>query len=838
MDESGQVIAIIGLGRDITENKLAKESLLEEQNRINDILEGTNAGTWDWNVQTGELTINARWAEIIGRTDDELKPVSVETWRESVCPDELPAVSAVLERHFAGDLDYYDVEFRQSHKDGGWVWVNARGKVVEWMEDGRPLRMSGTHLDITERKHAEEQRQLAANVFTYAREGILITDPEGAILKVNDAFSRITGYPRDEVLGKNPRILQSDYHGKDFYSALWRDLIKEGHWHGEIWNRRKTGELFAEMLTISAVKDTRGKTEHYVALFTDITAQKEHQRQLEHIAHHDALTSLPNRVLLSYRLIQAMEEARMCGLRLVLGYLDLDGFKAVNDAHGHDVGDQLLIAVAGRMKEVLRRGDTIARLGGDEFVILFSKIGQDEDYVSMLNRLLAAVAAPVPVAELVLQVSGSLGLTVYPQVDDVDADQLLRQADQAMYQAKLAGKNCYHVFDDERDRSARGRHESLEDIRRALMEREFILRYQPKVNMRTGRVIGTEALIRWQHPDRGILSPSHFLPVIENHWLAAKLGEWVIDTALTQLEVWQRAGLDLPVSVNIGAYQLQKSDFIARLRALLAAHPGVKPGSLELEVLETSALEDLDQVSGVLHACREMGVRFALDDFGTGYSSLTYLKRLPAAQIKIDRSFVHDMLDDPDDLAIIEGVLGLTTTFCRQPIAEGVETVEHGVMLLQLGCELAQGFGIARPMLAADLPGWIDAWRPDPRWVDQRPVKGEDLPMLFAGVELRAWIRAIEGYLKGDRPEPPRLDQHQCRFGHWLEGEGQARHRVRPVFQIIESVHRRVHLFAEQLLKLQAEGRHTEALAGLDELYGLRDEVLKQLDGLAQESVR
>lgn len=259
LDEHDRVIAIIGLGRDITENKLAKESLIEERNRSNDILEGTNAGTWNWNVQTGDLRISARWAEIIGRTYDELKPISVQIWRDNLHPDDLDAVSAVLERHCAGELDYYDVEFRQSHKNGGWVWVNARGKVVEWTDDGKPLRMSSTHLDITERKRAEEQRQLAANVFTYAREGIMITDADGTIIQVNDAFTRITGYPRDEVLGKNPSILKSDSHEKGVYEAMWHALIQDGHWYGEIWNRRKNGELFAEMLTISAVKDAPGK---------------------------------------------------------------------------------------------------------------------------------------------------------------------------------------------------------------------------------------------------------------------------------------------------------------------------------------------------------------------------------------------------------------------------------------------------------------------------------------------------------------------------------------------------------------------------------------------------
>jgi EAL domain-containing protein (putative c-di-GMP-specific phosphodiesterase class I) len=335
----------------------------------------------------------------------------------------------------------------------------------------------------------------------------------------------------------------------------------------------------------------------------------------------------------------------------------------------------------------------------------------------MLERLLAAAAQPVHVGELVLQVSASLGVTFYPQAEDVDADQLLRQSDQAMYQAKLAGKNRHHFFDAEQDRSVRGHHESVEHIRQALAQREFVLYFQPQVNMRTGQVVGAEALIRWQHPQKGLLLPAMFLPAIEDHPLAVELGEWVIDTALSELERWMERGLSIPVSVNVGARQLQQGDFVARLCHILARHPRCQSAMLSLEVLETSALEDLARVSQVIEHCRDIGVMFSLDDFGTGYSSLTYLKRLQVSLLKIDQSFVRNMLDDADDLAILQGVIGLAAAFHREVIAEGVETVAHGTRLLQLGCDLAQGYGIARPMPAADMPGWTQTWRPDAAWV-------------------------------------------------------------------------------------------------------------------------
>lgn len=695
------------------------------------------------------------------------------------------------------------------------------------LQAGRRMVDLQTNLSL-----AMSRLHLTASVFSHASEGITITNTEGTILEVNDSFIRITGYSRDEVLGQNPRILKSGRHGAGFYEAMWHDLIEHGHWSGEIWNKHKNGEVYAEMLTINAVRDQHSKTQHYVALFTDITAQKEHEKHLEHIAHYDALTNLPNRVLLADRLHQAMTQAHRRNQKLAVAYLDLDGFKAVNDSLGHDVGDQLLITLASRMTQALREGDTIARLGGDEFVAVMIDFADPKESLPLLTRLLAVAAQPVHVGEHLLQLSASVGVTFYPQSEEVDADQLLRQSDQAMYQAKLAGKNRYHIFDAEQDRNVRGHHESLEHIRHALTENEFVLYYQPKVNMRSGEIIGAEALIRWQHPERGLLLPGVFLPVIEDHSLAIELGEWVINSALAQMERWQAVGLDISVSVNIGALQLQQSNFTEHLSELLAAHPGVSPSALELEVLETSALEDITHVSQVMHACSEMGVNFALDDFGTGYSSLTYLKRLPAAQLKIDQSFVRDMLDDPEDLAILEGVLGLAAAFRRQVIAEGVETVEHGELLLQLGCELAQGYGIARPMPADALPAWVESWQPEQSWTNVQRVSRDDLPVLFAGVEHRAWIRLIEESLKGDCIAPPPLDHQQCRFGSWLVSEGKVLHGKHRAYQVIESLHLQIHTLAIALLELQSQERQPEALMRLSELYALRDALLKQLQQL------
>lgn len=571
-------------------------------------------------------------------------------------------------------------------------------------------------IDISERKEAEEKLRLAASVFTHAREGIMITDVKGNIIEVNDTFTHITGYTRSEVLGKNSRFLKSDRHSKEFYTAMRASLQKDKSWVGELWSQRKNGELYAQLVTISAVSDATGETKNYVALFSDITLMKQHQQQLEHVAHYDALTNLPNRVLLADRLRHAITQSKRREQALAVVYLDLDGFKTINDAHGHDVGDEVLIKLSQRMGEVLRDGDTLARIGGDEFVAVLVDLEKIQQCESILERLLQAAASPVRVGNVTLHISTSIGATIYPQ-DGAEADQLMRHADQAMYVAKQMGKNRYHLFDVHHDESVKIQRASIEQIEHAFEHDEFILYYQPKVNMKTGEIIGTEALIRWQHPERGLVLPGDFLPIIENHPISLDIGAWAIDTALTQVSEWLASGLKIPVSVNVAALQLQQTDFPAKLSEALARHPEIEPSWLELEILETSALGDIADVSVIMNACREIGVNFALDDFGTGFSSLTYLQRLPVDLLKIDLSFIKEMLEKPADRAIVMGIIGLATAFHRQVIAEGVETTAHGTQLLAMGCELAQGYRIARPMPAAEVPGWKAQWKPDAEWL-------------------------------------------------------------------------------------------------------------------------
>ncbi|MDX2369643.1 MAG: EAL domain-containing protein [Colwellia sp.] len=680
------------------------------------VLAGAELGSWDWNIATGKVERNERWATMLGYTHKEIKHTTNQ-WADFVHPQDRERAWQSINDVLEGRSKSHSLEYRMLTKDGGYRWVHDQANVMQRHDNGKPLRMSGTHSDITNRKLSEEKLKLAASVFLHSREGISITDDTATIIDINDAFTNITGFSREEAIGQNPSFLHSGRQSPEFYTDMWQVLEKKGYWSGEVWNRRKNGELYAVMKTISAVRDEQGITTHYVSLGSDITPLKEHQAQLEHIANYDLLTNLPNRSLLADRLSQAMLQCSRHEQSLAVVFLDLDGFKQVNDTYGHDMGDELLVALSVRMKEALRESDSLARIGGDEFVAVLAELAKVEDCEPVLERLLLAASEPVTVGDIVLNISASIGVTLYPQ-DNVDADQLMRHADQAMYVAKGSGKNRYHLFDTVQDDAVKVQRESLAAIRTALDNHQFILHYQPKVNMKKGTVVGVEALIRWQHPERGLLNPIEFLPVIENHAMMIEMGEWVIDCALSQISQWQKMGISLPAStsVNIAAIQLQQPDFTQSLIRQLAAHPDVEPRCLELEVLETSALEDVHHVSTIMNECIALGVNFALDDFGTGYSSLTYLRRLPASLIKIDQTFVRDMLNDVDDLAIVEGVIALAKSFKRDVIAEGVETIEHGTALLQLGCELAQGYGIARPMPASDIPAWITDWKPDVYW--------------------------------------------------------------------------------------------------------------------------
>ncbi|WP_348264102.1 EAL domain-containing protein [Telmatobacter sp. DSM 110680] len=814
---NGDPLIMRGTIQDITERKRAEADLRQSEELLQLFTKHAPAALAMFDRNMRYIAASRRWCENFKLQIDDILGRS----HYDIFPD-LPARWLTIHRRALGGETIKSEDERYDRSDGSIFFV--RFEVRPWLmgtgDIGGIIIFSE---DITARKHAESRLQLAASVFTHAAEGIVITDPSGIILDVNDAFTQITGYSREEAVGMSSNLLRSGRQGREFYANMWRDLIESGHWSGEIWNRAKDGRIFPELLTITAVRDNAGVTQQYVALFSDISSEKEREQALQRIARYDLLTGLPNRALLRERLHQAMSQASRRGSILAVVCLDLDNFKAINDRHGHAIGDDLLTTIAHRMKSVLRKDDTLARLGGDEFIAVLLDFDNPDQCFPSVMQLLQAASQPVFVGAQSLQLSASAGIACYPQAEDVDADQLLRQAAQALYQSKISGKNRYLLFDSTLALSTRGHHEDLERIRVALSKNEFVLHYQPKMNMATGAIKGAEALIRWNHPERGLLLPGSFLPIVDGHSVALNIGEWVIESALRQLEIWRDTGLDIPISVNISAQQLQQADFCARLNELLVAHPSVDPTKLEIEVLESSALPDMSQIAQVIHSCGRLGVSFALDDFGTGYASLDFLKRLPVDVLKIDQTFVRDMLDDPEDLTIVEGMLGLASAFRRLAVAEGVETIEQGILLLRLGCQVAQGFGIARPMPAEDLPAWVASWRTHPQWSNAVALHPSDRPLLYAGAEHSAWVGAIEAFLHGKRRVPPSLDPTQCRLGAWMCSQTPSSEVRHATFLEAESLHRNLHACGGEILNLSAVGNPAEAAAALSRLHSLRD---------------
>jgi diguanylate cyclase (GGDEF)-like protein/PAS domain S-box-containing protein len=810
----------------------SQAELLASQERLEMAMLGANDGLWDWNLETDDVYYSPRWKSMLGYADDELGS-TLDTWASLVAPDQKDKVYEHVADYLEGRTAVYSIEFRMRHKDGGWVDILARAQLAHDANGtvSSPRRLVGTHLDITERKHAEEElrhSEEALRALIVALPDIISRfDEQGRHLYISDNISYIVPLSAEDFIGKTHRELEF----QEDLCVAWEFGINQTFESGVACNIEFTlkSNLGQKIFTCSMTPDLdeSGNVSTVLAVARDVTQLKEHQQRLEHIAHYDALTGLPNRILFSDRLQQSMAQTTRRGLKLAVAYIDLDGFKAINDNHGHDVGDRLLTVVAGRMKEVLRNSDTLARLGGDEFVTVLHDLPSPEYCELMLERLLKAVSEDVVDNGVVLRVSASVGVTFYPQGDDIDADQLLRQADQAMYQAKLSGKNRFNTFDMEQDRVVRVHHASIERIREGLGNQEFVLHFQPKVNMFSGAVTGVEALIRWQHPKQGLLFPGAFLPVIEDHFLMVEMGDWVLRTVLAQMRTWRLEGLVMSVSVNISALQIQQANFVQELSVLLDEYPDIPASDLELEILETSALEDVVQTSEVIQECLKLGITVALDDFGTGYSSLTYLKRLPVHTLKIDQSFVRDMLNDPDDLAILEGVLSLARAFRREALAEGVETIAHGCMLLDFGCQLAQGYAIAYPMPSQDIPAWVAGWEPPKIWLNRQAKSGDALLACVATVEHRSWIASVEAYLK-DSGEAPMMECHACRFGFWLNGEGKKYYRDTAVFHKVEVLHEEVHALAKRLMSLKTKGQTVEALDGLNDLYQLKDFLLEQ----------
>ena len=547
-------------------------------------------------------------------------------------------------------------------------------------------------------------------IFDTINEAIFIHDPASdAILDVNQPICEMFGHARTEALRISPEAISSGdppYTEAEFLARIRRAAIDGPAtfvWHC----RRKNGEQFWAEVSLHPARI--GERELLLIVVRDIDERIRHQQELDYLTHHDRLTRLPNRILLADRLQQEVARARRLEKLLVVAYLDLDNFKPINESLGRVSADHLLVAVAERLKACVRESDTASRFGGDEFVLLLSELDTVGECTEALGRILDTLAAPFPIGDAEIAVTASMGVTIFP-LDNAYPEILLRHADEAMQTAKRTGRNRFHLFDAEQDQLAREYRAAHERIAQGLRNGEFLLYYQPQVDLRLHRVVGVEALIRWQHPERGLLPPGEFLPLIEETDLTIELGNWVLEHAIAQLAAWHEAGLAIHVGVNIAARHIQAGGFVARIADLLAQYPNLPPARLQLEILETTALGDMVKVTGVIDACHRLGIKFALDDFGTGYSSLSYLKQLHLDILKIDQSFIRNMLADIEDKVIVIGVIGLAQAFQCQVVAEGVEMDEQGQALLSMGCAIVQGYGIARPMPAEALAEWIAAY--------------------------------------------------------------------------------------------------------------------------------
>lgn len=560
--------------------------------------------------------------------------------------------------------------------------------------------------EIVDRRNAESNLRLAANVIRSSNEAILITDPKANIVEVNDAFCEVTGYSREEVMGENPRIMQSGRHDRAFWQEMWHTLQTTGQWKGEVWDRRKNGEIFPKLISIGTVHDDDGKVAHYVGIFSDISRIKQTERRLQYLAHHDPLTGLANRVLFRERLDRAIKNAEPNRDSVALLFIDLDGFKTINDTLGHPVGDEMLAKVAQRLVGSVRGKDTVARMGGDEFTLVLAEFSglRSIDFIS--RKIIKKLAEPYQVANRTVYITASIGIALYPN-DGTDADRLLQNADTAMYHAKAQGKNGFAYFSQELNQKASERFELETALREALLRDEFVLYYQPQVDLRARRVVGCEALIRWNHPQKGMLSPIRFIELAEETGLIKPMGEWVMRAACEQAGLWRAQGLPpLRVAVNVSGGQVTGDEIIEDVRHILS-DTRMEASLLDIEITESTLMKDADTAIEILRDLKGLGVGLSIDDFGTGYSSLSQLKRFPVDKLKIDKSFVEHLETDQDDAAIVRAIIAIGHNLKLRVMAEGVENNRQLALIRESGCDEVQGYYFSRPVPAVDFARFV-----------------------------------------------------------------------------------------------------------------------------------
>jgi diguanylate cyclase (GGDEF)-like protein/PAS domain S-box-containing protein len=679
----------------------ANQALSKSEARLALALKASELGLWDWNLQTDEVH-HTQIQELFGLEPDQVTAI-LRHLKPRLHPEDLPALKRALVEHLKGRTEDYQIEYRVRHGDGHWVWIEDRGRAVERAENGRVLRMVGTRRDISVSKNLEEQRQLAATVFEAASEGIVIFDPNYVLIAINQAFSRVTGYAIEDMIGRNVVELPCSRDARRHYATIHQALEQQGSWQGELVETRKNGEMYPQWLQLNAVRDSRGNVSHIVGFFADLSARRESEERMRYLTHYDELTGLANRAMFRERLSEAHQRVRQGGYRsLALLHINLDRFKQLNDSLGHEVADQLLQKIARRLVNALPEADTIARLSGDEFAVLFNAYGNLSSLARVATRLASKLRLPVTIDGHELVVSASMGISLLPDsAREISA--LVSQSNMAMQHAKHLGGNNFQFYTDSLQASTLERLQLENQLRKAIEEKQLKVFYQPKLCLATGKLNAAEALVRWDHPTMGRVPPGDFIGLAEETGLIGPIGEFVLRQACWQACEWQRQGLDaIRVSVNLSVHQLRQGKLVSLVRQVLE-ETGLEPHFLELELTESQLLDSVEHIIATFQQLRDLGVKLAIDDFGTGYSSLSYLKRIPVDYVKIDQAFIRGLGESSEDAAITRAIIAMAHGLSLKVVAEGVERPEQLEFLKVEHCDEVQGYWISRPVEAADL---------------------------------------------------------------------------------------------------------------------------------------
>jgi diguanylate cyclase (GGDEF)-like protein/PAS domain S-box-containing protein len=679
------------------------KALRERDERLQLVHTAAVIGVWELDLQTHQTVWSEESEALFGLTPGSFGG-SQEAWLALIHPDDRASAQAAMEAWFAAPGPF-SIEYRILHPSAEERWLLSQGNTT-FDHKSQPLRLLGINIDITQRKRSEQHLRQASAVYESSRDGIIITDPQANIVSINPAASQICGYSEMELIGRNPSMLKSGRHSRKFFQQMWSAIVKAGGWSGEIWNRRRDGSVYPEWLRISTVHDTQGRVINYAGVFSDLTHLKRSEAELEHLATHDPLTGLPNRRLLNTRLLFAIKQAQRHDYGLALLLVDLDRFKDINDSFGLNTGDRVLQEMARRVVDCVGDENTVARHSGDELQVLIEEIREPRQAAKIAVQILDALRAPYETDDNHFFLTASIGISLYPDNGDTP-ELLIRNADTAVHRAKEQGSNQSEFYSESLSRSALERLSMETGLRMALTHHELELHYQPQLLLASDQLAGVEALVRWRHPERGLIPPDIFIPLAEQSGLIQEIGEWVLDDACRQMAVWRDAGLQIPrVAVNLSAHQLGRSDLIQAVTETLAKY-ALAPSMLELELTETAIMRNPEKAHQTLEALADLGIALAVDDFGTGYSSLAYLQRLRLHRLKIDKTFVHDLPHNQNNTAICRAIIAMADSLGMVTVAEGVEEASQHDFLQASSCLIGQGWLFAKAMPAAELENWI-----------------------------------------------------------------------------------------------------------------------------------